>query len=91
MLKKLKTGLICLIIGEIISWIVSFVTLPSFIHGFLLGLSVGLKLISIISYLSSLSITLKKANNNTNQCYFFISFPILHKESHFSKNYKYET
>jgi len=48
MLKKLKTGLICLIIGEIISWIVSFVTLPSFIHGFLLGLSVGLKLISII-------------------------------------------
>lgn len=48
MLKKLKTGLICLIIGEIISWIVSFVALPSFIHGFLLGLSVGLKLISII-------------------------------------------
>lgn len=48
MLKKLKTGLICLIIGEIISWIVSFVTLPSFIHGFLVGLSVGLKLISII-------------------------------------------
>lgn len=48
MLKKLKTGLICLIIGEIISWIVSFVTLASFIHGFLLGLSVGLKLISII-------------------------------------------
>ena len=51
MLKRLKTSLILIVLGEILSWFLDLSSgsdFSEFTSGLLLGLSVGMKLIGII-------------------------------------------
>lgn len=51
MLKRLKTSLILIVLGEILSWFLDLSSgsdFSEFTSGLLLGLSVGIKLIGII-------------------------------------------
>lgn len=51
MLKRLKTSLILIVLGEILSWFLDLSSgsdFSEFTFGLLLGLSVGMKLIGII-------------------------------------------
>lgn len=51
MLKRLKTSLILIVLGEILSWFLDLSSgsdFSNFTSGLLLGLSVGMKLIGII-------------------------------------------
>lgn len=51
MLKRLKTSLILIVLGEILSWFLDLSVgsdFSEFTSGLLLGLSVGMKLIGII-------------------------------------------
>ena len=51
MLKRLKTSLILIVLGEILSWFLDLSSgsdFSDFTSGLLLGLSVGMKLIGII-------------------------------------------
>ena len=57
MLKRLKTSLILIVLGEILSWFLDLSSgsdFSEFTSGLLLGLSVGMKLIGIILLVISL-------------------------------------
>ena len=58
MLKRLKTSLILIVLGEILSWIPDLSggsNFSEFTSGLLLGLSVGMKLIGIILLVISMA------------------------------------
>ncbi len=58
MLKRLKTSLILIVLGEILSWIPDLSggsNFSEFTSGLLLGLSVGMKLIGIILLIISIT------------------------------------
>ncbi len=58
MLKRLKTSLILIVLGEILSWFLDLSDgsdFSEFTSGLLLGLSVGMKLIGIILLVISMA------------------------------------
>lgn len=58
MLKRLKTSLILIVLGEILSWFLDLSSgsdFSEFTSGLLLGLSVGMKLIGIILLIISIT------------------------------------
>lgn len=58
MLKRLKTSLILIVLGEILSWFLDLSSgsdFSEFTSGLLLGLSVGMKLIGIILLVISMA------------------------------------